>query len=110
MKKEIINQILKEAMPWVKLRKGKAIDLFFELMSPEDKKAFFSDLQKGHKIYLPNFGKIEGKPISNPIKTFSEDDLTQKDQEWIKQFINQQSGKPILKYDKIKHKFYLKEK
>jgi hypothetical protein len=111
MDEAIITSVLKTAMPWIKLKNGPAIDLYFEVTEPKEKKEFFRDFKKGEEIKLPNFGRIEDKIIQNPVETFNEGDLLDKnDEEFIARFVNQQTKKPLLEYDDHHHKFDKKVK
>lgn len=97
---------MKKAMPHILLKDDKAVDLYFEHVSPEDKKKFFKDLQRGHSIEAPNVGPLHGRNIRNPTQYFSEDDLMGLVQEqFIRKFLNAPAKYPWLKYDPVRHRF-----
>jgi len=85
---DIANEIFKEAMPW--LVEG---DLYFEFLTPEDRKNIFMDLEKGHKVELSNGTKITNKDINSSIKIF------------IKRMLNVKQKHVKYKYDAKNHKY-----
>ena len=82
----------KKSFPHILLKNDKPIDLFFELMSKNEKNEFFDDLLKHEKIKLDN-----GEIIT--IDDFEKDDI-----DYIKKYLNQQTNKDKIEYNQFKHK------
>lgn len=101
----------RRSSPHIPLKGGNAVDFFFELMQPKEKKEVVRDFMKGIKIKPPDFGRIETpsghKMIRNYVHEVSKEDLEDPDEtkRELKMMEKQETGLPLLEYDEKKHKY-----
>jgi hypothetical protein len=108
---EVKNSVLskrKEAMPHLQDRNHKAFDLYFELLSPEDRNAIFRDLRQGRTIHLPNFGVVKGRSISNILKSIEWSDLDASSIAYMTRTLNLPTKNQMLTYDSKTYTYKLR--
>ena len=98
----------KEAMPHLQDRNHKAFDLYFELLSPEDRTAIFRDLKQGRTISLPNFGVVGGRVIVNDLDSIEWRDLDASSISYMMKTLNLPAKNQMLTYDSKSHMYRLR--
>lgn len=104
----------RSSSPHIPLKGGGAIDFFFELMEPKEKKEVLRDFVKGKLIKLPDFGKVEGpmgtKIVKNPVREVDKDDVKGVGyaKEFLRKFVERGTGSPLLEYDEAQHAYAIK--
>ena len=108
-----MNTNKKYAMPHIRVQNKSSIDLFFELVSLNDRKKFFQDFDKNIEITSPNFFvKDLNINISNDIKQFSKKDFDEKELEKLELYRKNEKepSRTLIQYDDSEHKFKPKSK
>lgn len=95
----------KKAMPHFINQMNKGCDLYFEFLSPEDRKKIYKDLIQGFSVELPNFGEINGNYIFNKVKSIKKEDLGSYEMAYIERMLKVISKKVILKYNSQTHSY-----
>jgi len=98
----------REAMPHLQDRNRKAFDLYFELLSPEDRIAIFEDLKRGTRIRLPNFGIVRGRAITNDLQNIEWKDLDVDSIAYMMRTLKLPTRNQMLAYDRGSHAYKLR--
>ena len=98
----------KEAMPHLQNQNRKAFDLYFELLSPEDRIAIFEDLKRGIVVRLPNFGMVEERVIANSLRNIKWSDLDANSIDYMSKILRLPVRNQILAYDRKTHTYRLR--
>lgn len=103
----IIHEVimLKKAMPHLINQKHKSYDLYFEFLSPEDRKRIHDDLLQGYSIELPNLGRINDHDVSNNVKNIKKEDIGPYEESYIERMLKVPSKEVILKYNQKNHSY-----